>query len=78
MGIITASFAPDGTRLLTGSSEGYLKEWNTGTGDRTTLLDPTGVEDVQPEVVCIEDGVRIEAPFQLARLSEQMRGSSVT
>jgi hypothetical protein len=39
MGIITASFAPDDTRLLTGSSGDYLKEWGSGTGDRTTLLE---------------------------------------
>ena len=78
MGIITASFAPDGSRLVTGSSGGYLLEWNSTTGERKTLLDPEGVDDVNPEVVCVKDGIKVEAPFQLVRLSEQMRGSSIT
>jgi len=78
MGIMTASFAPDGTRLLTGSSGGFLKEWASSTGERRTLLDPEGLDDDRPEVVCIEDGIEVEAPFQLVRLSDQMRGSSIT
>ena len=79
MGIITACFAPDGTRLLTGSSTGYLEEWASSTGERTrVLLDPEGLEDERPEVVCIEEGIEVEAPFQLVRLSERMRGSSIT
>ena len=76
---MTASFAPDGTSLLTGSSEGYLTEWASSTGARTrVLLDPEGQEDDRPEVVCSQNGVEVEAPFALVRLSEQMRGSSIT
>jgi WD40 repeat protein len=41
------------------------------------LLDPQGREDVNPRVECVENGVEVEPPFQIARLSEQMRGSSI-
>src|SRR3990172_8331899 len=79
MGIITACFAPDRPRLLPGSSRGYLEEWASSTGERTrVLLDPEGLEDERPEVDCIEEGIEVEAPFQLVRLSERMRGSSIT
>ena len=78
MGIITASFAPDGTRLLTGSSEGYLREWTSSTGERTTLPRPRGGRRRQSRGLRHRGRVRVEAPFQLVRLSEQMRGSSIT
>jgi WD40 repeat protein len=72
--IVAAAFSPDGTILLTGSLDGYLIEWDGATGARRrVLLDPKGEEDERPEVACIEDGVEVEAPFQLGRLSECMR-----
>jgi WD40 repeat protein len=78
MSIVTAAFSPDGQTLLTGSLSGHLVEWDGRTGEkRRVLLDPEGGEDVNPRVVCVESEVEIEPPFQLARLSEEMRGSSV-
>jgi len=79
MPISTASFAPDGETLITGGFDGYLEEWDAVTGERLrVLLDPCGQEDERPRVVVIEDGEEVEAPFQLVRLSECMRGSSIT
>jgi WD40 repeat protein len=78
MSIVTASFSPDGTTLLTGSLDGYLIEWDGVTGARRrVLLDPKGEQDERPEVVCIEDGVEVEAPFELRRLSECMRRCAI-
>jgi WD40 repeat protein len=76
--IATASFSPDGQALITGGFDGYLEEWDAATGERLrVLLDPCAQEDERPRVVCIEDGKEVEAPFQLVRLSESMRGSSI-
>jgi WD40 repeat protein len=78
MAIATASFSPDGQFLITGGFDGYLKEWNSRNGTQfRVLLDPYGMEDERPEVVTIENGEEFEAPFQLVRLSESMRGSSI-
>jgi WD40 repeat protein len=78
MSIATAALSPDGKILITGSFEGYLIEWDvTSSAKRSVLLDPERLEDVNPEVVCIENGVEVEAPFQLVRMSECMRESSI-
>ena len=78
MSIVTASFSPDGQILVTGSLSGHLVEWDGRTGERRrVLLDPEGREDDNPRVVYVEKGVEVEAPFQLVRLSEYMRGSSI-
>jgi len=79
MSIQTASFSPDGKTLITGSLDGYVCEWDAGTGERRrVLLDPRGEEDERPRVVIVsEDGREEDAPFQLRRLSEGMRGSSI-
>jgi WD40 repeat protein len=74
----TADFSPDGKTLITAGLDGTLAEWEVETGQRArVLLDPKGVEDVNPRVVWVEDGREVEAPFQLRRLSESMRGSSL-
>jgi WD40 repeat protein len=76
--IAAADFSPDGKTLITASLEGTLAEWDAETGQRRrVLLDPKGLEDENPRVVCIEEGREVEAPFQLYRLSESMRGSSL-
>jgi WD40 repeat protein len=76
--IAAADFSPDGKTLITASLEGTLSEWDGDTGQRRrVLLDPKGVEDENPRVVCIDDGREVEAPFELRRLSEAMRGSSL-
>jgi|GEM_PF-2882238 len=76
--IVTASFSLDGKYLITGSLEGYLTEWDTATGEKVrVLLDPTALEDHNPKVTRIEDGKEVEGSFQLVRLSENMRGSSI-
>jgi WD40 repeat protein len=78
MSIVTASFSPDGQMLVTGSLSGHLVEWDGSTGaKRRVLLDPEGREDARPRIVRIENGVEVEAPFQLVRLSEHMRGSRI-
>ena len=78
MSIVTASFSPHGQVLVTGSLSGHLVEWDGRTGEkRRVLLDPEGREDARPRVVLVENGVEIDAPFQLTRLSEHMRGSSI-
>jgi len=76
--LFTADFSPDGKTLITAGLEGTLAEWDAETGQRArVLLDPKGVEDANPRVVCIKDGREVEASFQLRRLSESMRGSSL-
>jgi WD40 repeat protein len=76
--VLAASFSPDGKYLITGSLEGILAEWDVSTGHRVRmLLDPAGVEDAHPELVLVEDGREMEAPFRLVRLSEPIRGSSI-
>lgn len=77
--IASASFSPDAKILITASLEGVLAEWDTSTGQRVrVLLDPYGIDDAPaPSVVSIVDGQEVEADFQLKRLSECMRGSSL-
>lgn len=76
--ICAGDFSPDGKTLITASLGGTLAEWDADTGERRrVLLDPKGVEDENPRVVLIEDGKEVEAPFQLRRLSESQRGSSL-
>jgi WD40 repeat protein len=79
MNLTTASFSPDGYTLITGSADGYLCEWDTETGDRRrVLLDPMAEEDERPRVVIVDESGREEdAPFQLRRLSEPMRGAPI-
>ena len=79
MTIATASFSPDGKTLITGSLDGYLCEWDVDSGERRrVLLDPRGEEDERPRIVIVdENGHEEDAPFQLRRLSEDMRGSSI-
>jgi WD40 repeat protein len=79
MGIATACFSPDAKTLLTGSNDGYLCEWDVYTGERRrVLLDPQGKEDERPRIVIVDqNGHEEDAPFQLRRLSEAMRGSSI-
>ncbi len=76
--IAAADFSPDGKTLITASLEGILAEWDAETGQRLrVLVDPLGLEDENPRVVMTEDGNEVEPPFQLRRLSECMRGSSL-
>jgi WD40 repeat protein len=77
--IEAASFSPDGHTLITGSADGYLCEWDAETGERRrVLLDPTAEEDARPRVVMVDESGREEdAPFQLRRLSEPMRGAPI-
>jgi WD40 repeat protein len=76
--IVAADFSPDGKILITASLGGTLAEWDAETGlRRRVLLDPKGIEDENPRVYVMEDGQEVEAPFQLRRLSESMRGSSL-
>jgi len=76
--IAAADFSPDGKTLITASLGGTLAEWDGETGQRRRiLLDPKGIEDENPRVTVIEDGQEVKAPFQLRRLSESMRGSSL-
>jgi WD40 repeat protein len=78
LSIVTASFSPDGQVLVTGSLSGHLVEWDGRTGEKgRVLLDPKGREDDNPRVEYVENGVEVEPPFQIARLSEEMRGSSI-
>jgi WD40 repeat protein len=79
MTILTAGFSPDGRSLVTGSSNGYLCEWEVETGRRRrVLLDPRAEEDERPRVVIVhENGHEEDAPFQLRRLSESMRGAAI-
>ena len=79
MTITTASFSPDGTTLITGCLDGYLCEWDVDSGERRrVLLDPKGEEDERPRIVIVdENGHEEDAPFQLRRLSEGMRGCPI-
>lgn len=80
MSIVTAGFSPDGKGLITGSRDGYLREWDVETGRRRrVLLDPNAEEDERPRVVIFDEhGHEEDAPFQLRRLSESMRGSAIS
>jgi WD40 repeat protein len=76
--IQAARFSPLGKKLITGSLDGRLEEWDAESGSRLrVLLDPKGIEDSNPEVFRIENGARFEPSFELVRLSEDMRGSSI-
>lgn len=79
MTITTASFSPDGSTLITGCLDGYVCEWDVESGERRrVLLDPRGEEDERPRIVTVdENGHEKDAPIQLRRLSESMRGSAV-
>jgi WD40 repeat protein len=78
MSISTGAISPDRSIVITGSFEGYLVEWDVTSGERLrVLLDPEAKEDVNPRVVWIVDGVEKDPGYQISRLSECMRGSSI-
>lgn len=76
--IQAAVFSPDGKRLVTGSLEGVLAEWDVDSGRRLrVLLDPERIEDRWQEARQADDGTQGEVAFRLVRPSERMRGSSI-